>query len=343
MNNLGLILRAPQNQEVIFPYIGGSEINTSPTHAPHRYIIDVGERGEMKCRARWPELMAILENKVKPVRLRASRKSKSGYGQRVSIWWQHYHHAKELYATISGLERVLTISRISNAFAFTFLPAGMVYNEKTIIFPWEKTAPFVVLQSRIHEVWARFFSSTLKDDLQYTPSACFETFPFPIDWEVLPDLDAVGKEYYEFRAALMVKCNQGMTKTYNRFHDPYENAPGIARLRDLHAAIDCAVLDAYGWTDIPTDCDFLLDYEIDEATWGRKKKPYRYRWPNPVRNEVLARLLTLNAERAAEEARAGAIAQKSKPKPAQARYRRRSVHTTKVAEAKPLWDPTPDN
>ena len=66
-----------------------------------------------------------------------------------------------------------------------------------------------------------------------------------------------------------------------------------------------AVLDAYGWTDIPTDCEFLLDYEIDEATWGRKKKPYRYRWPDTVCDEVLARLLALNAERAAAEARPG--------------------------------------
>ena len=72
--------------------------------------------------------------------------------------------------------------------------------------------------------------------------------------------------------------------------------------------MDRAVLGAYGWTDIPTDCDFLLDYEIDEATWGRKKKPYRYRWPDAVRDDVLARLLALNAERAAEEARAGASA-----------------------------------
>ena len=69
--------------------------------------------------------------------------------------------------------------------------------------------------------------------------------------------------------------------------------------------MDRAVLDAYGWNDISTDCEFLLDYEIDEETWGRKKKPYRYRWPDDVRDEVLARLLELNAERAAEEARAG--------------------------------------
>jgi hypothetical protein len=77
--------------------------------------------------------------------------------------------------------------------------------------------------------------------------------------------------------------------------------------------MDRAVLDAYGWTDIDTACEFLLDYEEDDddaATdtgKGRKKrKPYRYRWPDAVRDEVLARLLKLNAERAEAERQAGA-------------------------------------
>ena len=87
----------------------------------------------------------------------------------------------------------------------------------------------------------------------------------------------------------MVRNDEGMTKTYNRFHDFNENTPEIAELRALHTVMDRAVLDAYGWTDIPTDCDFLLDYEIDEETWGRRRKPYRYRWPDEVRDEVLAR------------------------------------------------------
>ena len=143
----------------------------------------------------------------------------------------------------------------------------------------------------------------MKDDLRYTPSDCFETFPFPEGWETHPDLEAAGKEYYDFRAALMVENDEGLTRTYNRFHDPDERNPDITRLRDLHAAMDRAVLDAYGWFDIATDCDFLLDYEIDEAAWGRKKKPYRYRWPDATRDEVLARLLALNANCAAEEAR----------------------------------------
>ena len=46
-------------------------------------------------------------------------------------------------------------------------------------------------------------ASSMKDDLRYTPSDCFETFPFPEDWTNVR-LEAVGQEYYEFRAALMV-------------------------------------------------------------------------------------------------------------------------------------------
>ena len=87
-----------------------------------------------------------------------------------------------------------------------------------------------------------------------------------------------------------------MTKTYNRFHDPQQGDPNIAKLRRLHAAMDRVVLDTYGWADIPTECRFLLDYEIDEEAWGKRKQPYRYRWPDDIRNEVLARLLELNTK-----------------------------------------------
>jgi hypothetical protein len=74
--------------------------------------------------------------------------------------------------------------------------------------------------------------------------------------------------------------------------------------------MDRAVLDAYGWTDLPTDCQFLLDCEEydDNETTGKKrqkKKPWRYRWPDDIRDEVLARLLALNAERHQEEVRLG--------------------------------------
>jgi hypothetical protein len=157
------------------------------------------------------------------------------------------------------------------------------------------------------------------DLLRYTSSDCAENFPFPTKWLADTTLVASGKAYYEFRAALMIRNNEGLTTTYNRFHDPDEHDKEIAKLRELHAAMDRAVLDACGWSDISTDCKFLLDYEIDEEDWGDKKKPYRYRWPDEVRDEVLARLLELNAERAKEEARSGAAATKKPGKKAAAK------------------------
>lgn len=114
----------------------------------------------------------------------------------------------------------------------------------------------------------------------------------------------------------MTRHVHGLTDTYNSFHNPDEHRPDILKLRALHAAMDRAVLDAYGWTDIPTDCDFFLDYEIDEETWGDKKKPYRYRWPDAVRDEVLARLLDLNQRRYQEEVAAGLHGKLDKAAPA---------------------------
>jgi hypothetical protein len=74
--------------------------------------------------------------------------------------------------------------------------------------------------------------------------------------------------------------------------------------------MDRAVLDAYGWTDIQPTCEFLLDYEEeeDENAPSKKKKPWRYRWPDDVQADLLARLLDLNAHRAAAETRTGAAA-----------------------------------
>ena len=202
---------------------------------------------------------------------------------------------------MTGLDRMLALSRVGQQAAFAFLPTKSVCADSIIAFPLTTHAAFCALQSRPHETWTRFFGSSMKDDLRYTPSDCFETFPFPADWQAHPDLEATGKAYYDHRAALMAQRNEGLTKIYNRFHDPNETDPDIAQLRTLHRAMDRAALNAYGWPDIPTACGFLLDYEIDEEAWGTRKKPYRYRWPNAIRDGVLARLLELNAERAADE------------------------------------------
>jgi hypothetical protein len=302
-----LLERDERNRLIIWPYMGGAELNETPTHSPHRYVINFATMTEVEAQ-KWPDLFAVVRERVKP-----ERDKLGGYSVaegRRDKWWQFGTYASALHLNIAPLPRCLVLSRISAQHALAFQPVDRVFADSLIVFPLSSHSGFGLLQSRVHELWARFFGSSLEDRLRYTPSDCFETFPFPKNWEGHPALEATSTAYYEFRAALMLRNNEGLTKTYNRFHDPNENDADIVRLRELHASMDRAVLEAYSWTDVPTACDFFLDYEIDEEEWGTKKKPYRYRWPDEVRDDVLARLLELNAERAAEEARSGAAAQK---------------------------------
>ena len=348
-----LIAENPKNAEVIFPYIGGKEVNDSPTHAHHRYVINFGERNEEECRREWPELLAIVEKKVKPGRLENNRENYRRY------WWQFAEKRVELVAELAGANRVLTIPCISNTLAFASLGVAYTFSHKLIVLPLEHFSSLALLQARVHEFWARFFASSMKDDLNYSPSDCFETFPFPaalLDsvasapaYEATrQNLEAMGKRYHQFRAELMVSNNEGLTSTYNRFHDPSETSEGILELRRLHDEMDQAVLAAYGWSDaLPTvsdttpstsPCGFGLDYldteddallppDLQEriasgdlffptateacsfqaqlrrygAVKPSKKLPWRHRWPDAIRDDVLARLLALNAERYAEE------------------------------------------
>ena len=329
-----LIRSNPRNADVIFPYIGGEEVNASPTQAHHRYVINFGDfplrredlrecwsEADEKQRqvwlrsgivpldypdpvaADWPDVLEIVAQRVKPARAHLTKNSVGR--QRAALWWRYGSLAKELLTAAASLDRVLLTSAISTHRAFAFVPSRIVFSHNTIVFPFSSGSALCALQSRVHEVWAGFFGSSLEDRSGYRPSDCFETFPFPDRWESRSDLETAGKLYYEHRAALMVANDEGLTRTYNRFHDPYERRPGILELRELHAAMDRAVLAAYGWNDIPTACDFFPlhpdDKEDPNPSARPKRKPHRYRWPDPIHDEVLARLLDLNTHRAGEE------------------------------------------
>ncbi len=88
----------------------------------------------------------------------------------------------------------------------------------------------------------------------------------------------------------MLTRQEGLTKTYNRFHDPHEMAGDIVHLRELHKEMDEAVAHAYGWNDLE------LGHGFHETKQG-----LRYTISEEARREVLGRLLRLNHERYAEE------------------------------------------
>jgi hypothetical protein len=326
-----LIARGQRNTERIFPYIGGEEVNNDPKHQYHRWVIDFAdfplrrERTETSwismtddqksdclgdgivpldypfpVAADWPDLLDIVERRVKPERQRLADNSDGR--RRKKFWWRYGRAPRSLYKVTAPLERVLVTTRHAPNWAPTWIPANAVFAESLVVFAIEEHCFFSLMQSRIHELWARFFSSSIKDDLRYLPSDCFRTFPFPAGFDMDATLEAAGKAYHDFRAQLMIDRQEGLTKIYNFFHDRGEASPDIANLRELHADMDRAGLRAYGWDDLADRA--APDFIEQEADEGKKAKT-RLDWPAEFKDEVLARLLALNAERAEAERLAG--------------------------------------
>ena len=122
----------------------------------------------------------------------------------------------------------------------------------------------------------------------------------------------------------MLRLDIGLTKLYNLHHTQNLNAaavkqeskcpdadadwavPKILALREIHKAIDEAVRDAYGWSDLPLQHGF---HELEFLPEGDR---LRYTISNDVRKIILRELLALNHKRHAEEVAAGIVDEKRK-------------------------------
>ena len=291
-----VLAKNPELEERIIPYVGGEEINNNPSPNAKRFAIFLSDLADEEQLAQFEPLRKIVEERVKPERMRLGSNPNNIPLRR--RWWAYQAHRPELYRRLSEAQFAVCNSQVSNHLAFTTYPKSYMYSQTACVIPAQTLGPFTSLQSRTHELWARVFGSSMKDDLRYTPSDCFETFPFPSGFASDPTLEVAGRAYHDHRAQLMVARNEGMTKTYNRFHDRDETAADIARLRELHAAMDRAVLAAYGWDDLAERAEpiFLDETNEDDHSYQR-----RLFWPSDLRDKLLSRLLALNADRHAEE------------------------------------------
>lgn len=279
-----LVAKDPRNAERIFPYLGGDEVNSNPTHDFHRHVINFGEMSREEA-GQWPDLLGIVLEKVKPERDRNNRENYRKY------WWRFGENRPGLNAALAPLESCLVTSRNPKHLCISFQPTDRILSEQLIIFPLVTHSAFAVLQSRIHECWARLHSSSMKQDLRYTPSDCFETFPFPgkSPRAEIPELEAIGEKLYEARARYLVDTNQGLTQAYNALKDPKVDDERVLALRRLHEELDRAVLVAYGWDDLEVP-PFCPTSEAEEEAI------------QAFADEVIDRLYVLNEERAREEA-----------------------------------------
>jgi hypothetical protein len=187
---------------------------------------------------------------------------------------------------IGDLDRVLVRSEVSENHMLAFVRKGTVYSHMTIVFAFDDYYHFALLQSNIHEAWVWKHSSSLESRNRYTPTDCFETFAFPqapTD-EARAEAERMGETYHEHRRQVMLARQLGLTKTYNLFHKPECLDADITRFRELHAAMDAAILACYGWADIDPGHGFH----------ARERGQTRFTISPAARREILSRLLALN-------------------------------------------------
>jgi len=311
-----LIDKDPKNENVLFPYLNGEDLNSRPDQSPSRWAInfkdwalDADHDDPKKPKgapyaADYPDCLAIVREKVKPERDKNNRK------ERREKWWQYAEKCPALYGAIEGCDRVLVFTQTSKTKYPAFIPIGDIYDQKLVVITLSNDSTFALLCSHIHYWWVLTQGSSLRTDAVYTPSDCFETFPFPtpdpsdLSTQFLT-LDTIGETYYTHRQVVMRERQEGLTKTYNRFHAANETASDIQTLRELHIEMDQAVAAAYGWQDLDLGHGF-----------HKTKQGDRFTISEAARREVLDRLLELNHQRYAEEVAQGLHDKKGKGKKA---------------------------
>jgi hypothetical protein len=286
-----LIRMNPNNSEVILRYIGGSDINTNPTQEASRWAIDFRDRPLLECEEKYPEPLKVVRDLVKPQRDTVRRDAHRIY------WWHHGDKRPALYKAIRKNKSTFALCLHTKYLAISEVDSLQIFQHSLGILNLENWQEFSCLQSSIHDAWARQASSSLGDTLRYTLTDSFETFP--LNNRDNGDASSLGEQYHESRRDIMLSQRIGITAVYNIFHNPDENNQEIGKFRDLHAAMDGAVANGYGWSDLD------LEHGFHEVPYLPESDRVRFTISEAARAEVLRRLSELNRQRYAQEVEAG--------------------------------------
>jgi len=275
-----LIEQNPRNADVLQPYVIGMDLNQRSDCSASRWIINF-RSWPLERAQEYPDCLDIVQRLVKPHR---DNKKEANYRKH---WWRFGGPASALYEAISGLDRALAICLHGSVVMPVQVQTDQVFSHGSAVFALDDFASLALLSSSIHSTWVVRYSGTIRTDVRYAPSDAFLTLPRP---ELTADLDELGRTLDQARRELMLNRSWGLTTTYNHVHDPdYHDAP-VLDLREVHMAIDEAVMRAYGWDD--------LDLKI-----GHHPTKIGVRWTvsKEARFELLDRLLEENQRRYREE------------------------------------------
>ncbi|RTR21872.1 class I SAM-dependent DNA methyltransferase [Deinococcus radiophilus] len=237
------------NSAVIRPFKVGKDVNG---HDAERFIIDFSGLSAEEAAA-YDQPMSIVRTLVKP------QKDKMNRDINRRNWWRFNEERPGMRQAIKALSRFIVTSIVSEHRFFVFLGADVVPGNKLAVIASESYLDFGILNSRPHVLWAERKGSThgVAGDLSYTPSTCFETFPFPDpDRAQAQAIEQAARHLEAMRAHLLSKRGGHgkpltMTGIYNRL-EAYRNTgteeiTGTAALARAHDTLDAAVAAAYGW------------------------------------------------------------------------------------------------
>lgn len=264
-------------------------------------------------------------------------------------WWQYAEPRRKLTVQLRRDSQCFVAAATTKYLNFSAAPTNYVFLNTLYVFTTDRWDLYAVVQSTLHEVWARKYSGALETRLRYSPSDCFETFPFPQGlWQTPnPALADLGAAYHEHRRALMLDLWLGLTDIYNLFHardltparvakvskksleEAETGYQGILELRRLHRQLDIAIRDAYGWTDLD------LGHNFHEVEALAENDRVRYTISPAARKEVLKRLLAENQRCAAIETSAATLQVAAK------KSQRRKTGT--IVTQHDFFDPAPVN
>ncbi|WP_228543470.1 Eco57I restriction-modification methylase domain-containing protein [Micromonospora sp. S-DT3-3-22] len=267
------------NSEVVFPFLNGEDLNTQPDCSARRWVINFRDWPIEKAQ-RYPDCFSIVERKVKP--FRASSKI---YGRR-ERWWQYAGRTPTLHRAIEGLDRVIVIAQTSRTQIPAIVPANQTLSQSLVVFATSSTAKLTLISSEFQYLWTAKNSASMKSDLRFIPSDCYETFPQP---GMTSRMERVGAELDSYRRSVMLGRELGLTKLYNLVHDEQVTSADIRHLREIHVEIDEAVAEAYGF-------NLTLGHGFHQTRQGT-----RFTIAPTVQVDVLDLLLELNHQRHEQE------------------------------------------
>ncbi|OLL16054.1 hypothetical protein BKE56_028150 [Rhodococcus sp. M8] len=228
-------LLAAGERDVVRRYLTSDDITEVVEARPSRWIIDFGTMA-LEDAMKYPTALKIVRTKVRPY-----RENKERHFAR--LWWQFAWPRPEMRKAIAPKSRYLVSTLAGKRLLFTWAEKDWCPSNLVGVYAFDDDYAIGVLTSTAFDAWAWNESSTLKDDLRFTPSTAFETYPWPSP--TVEDKHAVAeaaRALIDRRQQLSRTEGIGLTELYNRVDDG-----AYSDLVTLHKNLDTAVAACYHW------------------------------------------------------------------------------------------------